>query len=159
VAPIIIEDVIIDEVTAALQRLSDEGVTLLLVEQNMHRAMELVARAWKRPRARTGDRIMTNRLSRSLLVFATFANCAAVAAPSEQFCTYRGKNPDQGDSVACYSDAGCRFAATLGAEPIRDFDVESAPYALARGKITAVIASSPSLIGKVKQVGGTCRSI
>jgi hypothetical protein len=97
---------------------------------------------------------MTNRLSYSLLVFATFANCAAVAAPSEQFCTYRGKNPDQGDSVACYSDAGCRFAATLGAEPIRDFDVESAPYALARGKITAVIASSPSLIGKVKQVGG-----
>jgi ABC-type branched-subunit amino acid transport system ATPase component len=49
VAPIIIEDVIIDEVMAALQRLSDEGVTLLLVEQNMHRAMELVARAWKRP--------------------------------------------------------------------------------------------------------------
>ena len=48
-APIIIEDVIIDEVMAALQRLSDEGVTLLLVEQNMHRAMELVARAWKRP--------------------------------------------------------------------------------------------------------------
>jgi hypothetical protein len=94
-----------------------------------------------------------------LFVFAVFAGCAAVAAPSEQYCTYRGKNPEQGDTVACYSDAGCKFAATLGAEPIRDYDVQSAPYALARGKIAAIIASSPSLIGKVKQVGGKCRSI
>ena len=35
VAPIIVEEVI-----GALQRLSDEGVTLLLVEQNIHRAMD-----------------------------------------------------------------------------------------------------------------------
>jgi hypothetical protein len=44
VAPIIIGDVM-----AALQRLSDEGVALLSVEQNMHRAIELVARAWNDP--------------------------------------------------------------------------------------------------------------
>jgi branched-chain amino acid transport system ATP-binding protein len=41
VAPIIIE-----EVMAALSRLSDEGVTLLLVEQNIHRAMDFVTRAY-----------------------------------------------------------------------------------------------------------------
>jgi branched-chain amino acid transport system ATP-binding protein len=40
VAPIIIE-----EVMGALQHLSDDGVTLLLVEQNVHRAMDFVSRA------------------------------------------------------------------------------------------------------------------
>ena len=48
VAPIIIE-----EVMGALQRLSDEGVTLLLVEQNMHRAMDFVARAYVIENGRT----------------------------------------------------------------------------------------------------------
>ena len=48
VAPIIIE-----EVMAALQRLSDEGLTLLLVEQNIHRAMDFVARAYVIENGRT----------------------------------------------------------------------------------------------------------
>jgi branched-chain amino acid transport system ATP-binding protein len=48
VAPIIIE-----EVMAALRRLSDEGVTLLLVEQNVHRAMDFVARAYVIENGRT----------------------------------------------------------------------------------------------------------
>jgi branched-chain amino acid transport system ATP-binding protein len=48
VAPIIIE-----EVMAVLQRLSDEGVTLLLVEQNIHRAMDFVARAYVIENGRT----------------------------------------------------------------------------------------------------------
>ena len=48
VAPIIIEEVI-----AALQRLSDEGVTLLLVEQNIHRAMDFVARTYVIENGRT----------------------------------------------------------------------------------------------------------
>ena len=48
VAPIIIE-----EVMGALQRLSDEGVTLLLVEQNVHRAMDFVARAYVIENGRT----------------------------------------------------------------------------------------------------------
>jgi branched-chain amino acid transport system ATP-binding protein len=48
VAPIIIEEVI-----AALQSLSDEGVTLLLVEQNIHRAMDFVARAYVIENGRT----------------------------------------------------------------------------------------------------------
>lgn len=41
VAPVIIE-----EVMAALRKLSDDGVTVLLVEQNIHRAMEFVDRAY-----------------------------------------------------------------------------------------------------------------
>jgi branched-chain amino acid transport system ATP-binding protein len=48
VAPIIIEEVI-----AALRRLSEEGVTLLLVEQNIHRAMDFVARAYVIENGRT----------------------------------------------------------------------------------------------------------
>jgi branched-chain amino acid transport system ATP-binding protein len=38
--------IIIGEVMAALARLSEEGVTLLLVEQNIHRAMDFVTRAY-----------------------------------------------------------------------------------------------------------------
>jgi branched-chain amino acid transport system ATP-binding protein len=48
VAPIIIE-----EVMGALQRLSDDGVTLLLVEQNVHRAMDFVSRAYVIENGRT----------------------------------------------------------------------------------------------------------
>ncbi len=48
VAPIIIEEVI-----AALRRLSDEGVTLLLVEQNIHRAMDFATRAYVIENGRT----------------------------------------------------------------------------------------------------------
>ena len=48
VAPIIIE-----EVMGALQRLSDDGVTLLLVEQNVHRAMDFVGRAYVIENGRT----------------------------------------------------------------------------------------------------------
>jgi branched-chain amino acid transport system ATP-binding protein len=45
--------IIVDEVTAALRRLSDEGLTLLLVEQNVHRAMDFVARAYVIENGRT----------------------------------------------------------------------------------------------------------
>jgi branched-chain amino acid transport system ATP-binding protein len=45
--------IVIDEVTAALRRLSDEGLTLLLVEQNVHRAMDFVARAYVIENGRT----------------------------------------------------------------------------------------------------------
>jgi branched-chain amino acid transport system ATP-binding protein len=48
VAPIIIE-----EVMGALRRLSDDGVTLLLVEQNVHRAMDFVGRAYVIENGRT----------------------------------------------------------------------------------------------------------
>jgi branched-chain amino acid transport system ATP-binding protein len=45
--------IIIGEVMRALQRLSQEGVTLLLVEQNIHRAMDFVARAFVIENGRT----------------------------------------------------------------------------------------------------------
>ncbi len=45
--------IIIDEVMAALARLSNEGVTLLLVEQNIRRAMDFVARAYVIENGRT----------------------------------------------------------------------------------------------------------
>ena len=45
--------IIVDEVIGALQRLSEEGVTLLLVEQNIHRAMDIAARAYVIENGRT----------------------------------------------------------------------------------------------------------
>jgi branched-chain amino acid transport system ATP-binding protein len=48
VAPIVIE-----EVMAGLRRLSADGVTLLLVEQNVHRAMDFVTRAYVIENGRT----------------------------------------------------------------------------------------------------------
>jgi branched-chain amino acid transport system ATP-binding protein len=45
--------IIIDEVMAALLKLSQEGVTLLLVEQNIRRAMDFVARAYVIENGRT----------------------------------------------------------------------------------------------------------
>jgi branched-chain amino acid transport system ATP-binding protein len=38
--------IVVDEVMAALRRISSEGVTILLVEQNVHRALEFVQRAY-----------------------------------------------------------------------------------------------------------------
>ncbi|MGE0745415.1 MAG: ABC transporter ATP-binding protein [Rhodospirillales bacterium] len=48
VAPVIIEEVMV-----ALRKLADEGVTFLLVEQNIHRAMEFVDRAYVIENGRT----------------------------------------------------------------------------------------------------------
>jgi len=67
--------------------------------------------------------------------------------------------PQQGDSVACYSDTGCRFAATLGADPVRGYGPSSAPFALARGKITGIVTSSSGLIAEIRKVGGSCRGL
>jgi hypothetical protein len=54
----------------------------------------------------------------AVLLAGALASSGVIAANGEQFCTHGGQNPQQGDSVACYSDAGCRFAATLGADPV-----------------------------------------
>jgi hypothetical protein len=54
---------------------------------------------------------------------------------------------------------GPENAASLGAEPVRNFSPSSAPFALARGKITGIITSSSGLITQVKKVGGSCRRI
>ena len=100
---------------------------------------------------------MNGPLATALLVAVTLACPAATAANGEQFCTHGGQKPEKGDSVACYSDAGCRFAGSLGAEPVRGYDQSSAPFALARGKITGIVTSSSSLIAQIRKVGGACR--
>jgi Asp/Glu/hydantoin racemase len=103
--------------------------------------------------------VRNHRLAMALFLAAALASSAATAAVGEQFCTHGGQRPQMGDSVACYSDAGCRFAASLGAEPVRNFSPSSAPFALACGKITGVITSSSGLITQIKRVGGSCRRI
>jgi hypothetical protein len=89
-----------------------------------------------------------------LFLAGALASSGLAAAIGEQFCTHGGQDPQKGDSVACYSDAGCRFAASLGAEPVRNFSPGSAPFALAR-----IITSSSGLITQIKKVGGSCRKI
>jgi hypothetical protein len=84
------------------------------------------------------------------------SNCAV---SSEYLCTYGKRDIVKGETAACYTDHGCAFIAKLGADPIRDFDQASAPYALARGKIVAIVTSYPSVIQKVKSVGGSCRTL
>lgn len=59
-------------------------------------------------------------------------------------------------TIACYSDAGCVWAAKLGGEPIRDFDQASAPFALTRGKISVIVSGSEAMIAKSKEVGAVC---
>ena len=98
-------------------------------------------------------------LATALLVAVTLAGPAAAAANGEQLCTHGGQKPEKGDSVACYSDAGCRFAGSFGAEPVRGYDQGSAPFALARGKITGIVTSSAGLIAQIKKVGGACRRL
>jgi hypothetical protein len=95
----------------------------------------------------------------ALFLAGALSSSGVTAAIGEQFCTHGGQAPQKGDSVACYSDAGCRFAASLGAEPVRNFSPSSAPFALARGKITGIITSSSGLITQIKKVGGSCRRI
>jgi hypothetical protein len=112
----------------------------------------LVMRNQKPLRAKGG-------LATALLVAVTLASSAVTAASGEQFCTHGGQNPVKGDSVACYSDAGCRFASSLGAEPVRDFSPSSAPFALARGKITGIVTSSSGLITQIRKAGGSCRRL
>lgn len=88
-----------------------------------------------------------------------FAQPAIAAEPTvETICTNPKDDPPGPDTtVACYSDAGCALAETLGAEPIRDYDVGSAPFALARGKISAIIATSKDLIKTAQANGAKCQ--
>ncbi len=65
VAPVIIE-----EVMAALKRLAKEGTTMLLVEQNIHRALDFVDRAY----VIENGRIVLSGASASLLADPEFGN-------------------------------------------------------------------------------------
>ena len=99
------------------------------------------------------------RLCAIVLILATAGIEPVQAGPDEVVCINpKLKDPIQGSTIACYTDAGCKFAASLGGEPIRDFDPASAPFALARGKIGAIVTTSTELIDKIRKVGGTCRA-
>jgi hypothetical protein len=83
---------------------------------------------------------------------------AATENAAETICTNPKDDPPGPDTtVACYSDASCAIAESFGAEPIRDYDVGSAPFALARGKISAIIATSKDLIKTAQANGAKCQ--
>lgn len=94
-----------------------------------------------------------------MLVLALVASRPAFGA--DQFMCINSKQgqPEKGDTIACYSDEDCRYAVALGGEPIRDFDPASAPFALARGKISAIVTSSPKLIDETEKAGGACHPL
>lgn len=97
-------------------------------------------------------------LSLLLLIFACFTCPAARAGQDEIVCINPKDDPPGPDStVACYSDEGCAVAESFGAEGIRDYDVQSAPFALARGKISAIVTAAPDLIKIAKANGAVCQ--
>jgi len=100
----------------------------------------------------------SNKIMALSILCASWLGCE-VAASAETLCTYGRRGVMKGDSGACYSDDGCALIAKLGADPIRDFDQTNAPYALARGKIAAIVTSHPTIIQKVKGIGGSCRPL
>jgi len=95
-----------------------------------------------------------------MLSSATVAVEQAAAADDavETICINPKDDPPGPDTtVACYSDAGCALAESLGAEPVRDYDVGSAPFALARGKISAIVATSKNVIKTAQANGAKCQ--
>lgn len=92
-------------------------------------------------------------------VLALIASRPALGADQSMCINTKQGHPVKGDTIACYSDDDCKYAVALGGEPIRDFDPASAPFALARGKIAAIVTSSPELIEKTEKAGGSCRPL
>lgn len=91
---------------------------------------------------------------------AVFQHSVAAENPFETICTNPKDDPPGPDTTAaCYSDSGCAFAESLGAEPIRDYDVGSAPFALARGKISAIVTTSKDVIKTAEANGAKCNPI
>lgn len=91
---------------------------------------------------------------------AIFQCSAAAGNSAEAICVNPKDDPPGPDSTAaCYSDSGCAFVESLGAEAIRDYDVGSAPFALARGKISAIVTSSKDLIKTAEANGAKCRPV
>jgi hypothetical protein len=132
----------------------------LLWENEMIRdATDVKRRVMAQPLVLRNHKLLHGWFATALFLTGALVSSGVTAAIGEQFCTHGGQDPQKGDSVACYSDAGCRFAASLGAEPVRNFSPSSAPFALARGRITGIITSSSGLITQIKKVGGSCRRI
>lgn len=93
-----------------------------------------------------------------VLAFATLSCHGARADKAELVCINPKDDPPGPDTtVACYSDKGCAVAESFGAEPIRDYDKESAPFALARGKISAIVTAAQDIIKTAEANGAVCR--
>jgi hypothetical protein len=83
---------------------------------------------------------------------------SSAAENSEAICINpKDDPPGPNSTAACYTDGGCALIESLGAEPVRDYDVESAPFALARGKISAIVTASKDLIKTSEANGAKCR--
>jgi hypothetical protein len=92
-----------------------------------------------------------------ILFLSALACEGALADKAELVCINPKDDPPGPDTtVACYSDDGCAVAESFGAEPIRDFDTDSAPFALARGKISAIVTSARDIIKVAEANGAVC---
>jgi hypothetical protein len=72
-------------------------------------------RVMTQPLVLRNHKLLHRWFAMALFLTGALASSGVTAAIGEQFCTHGGQDPQKGDSVACYSDAGCRFAAS--AEP------------------------------------------
>lgn len=102
---------------------------------------------------------MVLRQKSFVLILALIASRPALGADQFMCINTKHGEPVKGDTIACYSDNDCKHAVALGGEPIRDFDPSSAPFALARGKISAIVTSSPELIEQTEKAGGSCHPL
>lgn len=100
----------------------------------------------------------------SLTAAALSATCLALATlpaqaeDAEVFCA-KPETTEWSDNttIACYSDAGCAYAETLGAYVARDYDIASVAAALGREKIEGIVTSSPAILTAIKSYGYVCR--
>ena len=61
--------------------------------------------------------------------------------------------------MACYSDNGCKYVESIGADPIRNYDRVSVSYALGRGKIEGIVTSSAEIMKKIREFGYKCKPL
>lgn len=101
------------------------------------------------------------RLTAIMLALAIMPVGVAItsASSAEHVCITAAQASYAGETIACYSDAGCDHAQKMGGDPVRDYDPASAPFALARGKIGAIVTSSMQLMKNIAKAGGRCAPV
>lgn len=84
----------------------------------------------------------------------------ARAAEVEFLCTKpETASFDDNTVIACYTDPGCDYAQKLGADPVRDYDVNSVAAALGREKIEGIVTSSAPIMKQIKGYGYVCKEV
>lgn len=94
---------------------------------------------------------------------AGFALAASLLLPQpatadEIVCVIGSPTTFQNDSIACYNNSGCAHAVAMGGDVAPDYDPDSAPFALARGKIAAIVGPSPELQKAAEAQGARCKT-